>query len=85
MFKYGVFSGPHFPAFGLNTEILRKSPYSVRMRKIRTRKNSVFVHFSRSGSYKHINLRKLKNIVRSKYYPEDISKEGKRTNFRKSC
>ena len=32
--KYGVFSGPYFPAFGLNTE------------KIRTRKNSVFGLFS---------------------------------------
>ena len=37
---YGVFSGPYFPAFGLNME-----RYSV---KIRTRRNSVFAHFSRS-------------------------------------
>ena len=41
--KYGVFSGPYFPVFGLNTEIygvnLRiKSKY----RKLWTRKNSVF-------------------------------------------
>ena len=41
--KYGVFSSPYFPAFGLNTEI-----YFVNLRilseyrKIRTRKNSVF-------------------------------------------
>ena len=47
--KYGVFSGPYFPGFGLNTEI-----YSVSLRnqseywKIRTRKNFVFGHFSRS-------------------------------------
>ena len=34
VFKYGVFSGPYFPAFGLNTE----------------RKNSVSGHFSRSAS-----------------------------------
>ena len=31
--KYGVFSGPYFPAFGLNTKInsinIRKYPYSV--------------------------------------------------------
>ena len=37
MFKYGVFSGPYFPVFGLNTEIysikLRKSPYSVQMQE----------------------------------------------------
>ena len=32
--KYGVFSGPYFPAFGLNnTERYRISPYSVRMRE----------------------------------------------------
>ena len=43
--KYGVFSGPYFPAFGLNTE-----RYGVSLRiqsecgKIRTRKNSVFGH-----------------------------------------
>ena len=44
MSKYGVFTGPYFPAFELNTEI-----YSViqsEYRKIRTRKNSVFGHFS---------------------------------------
>ena len=48
---YGVFSGPYFPVFVLNTEIngvnLRiQSEY----RKIWTRKNSVFGHFSRSVS-----------------------------------
>ena len=40
MSKYEVFPGLYFPAFGLNTE-----RYGV----IRTRKNSVFGHFSRSG------------------------------------
>ena len=45
--KYGVFSGPYFPVFGLNTK-----RYSVSLRiqsecgKIRTRKNSVFRHFT---------------------------------------
>ena len=49
VFKYGVISGPYFPVFELNTEI-----YSVNLRiqseyrKIRTRNNSVFEHFSRS-------------------------------------
>ena len=47
--QYGVFSGPYFPTFGLNTE-----RYFVSLRiqcewgKIRTRKNSVLGHFSRS-------------------------------------
>ena len=47
VFKYRVFSGPYFPVFGLNTEI-----YGVNLRiqskyrKMRTRKNSVFRHFS---------------------------------------
>ena len=49
--KYGVFSSPYFPVFGMNTEI-----YSVNLcihceySKIRTTKNSVSGHFSRSGS-----------------------------------
>ena len=49
MSKYGVFSGPYFLAFGLNTE-----RYSVSLRiqsewrKIRARKNSVCGHFSRN-------------------------------------
>ena len=47
--KYGVFPGPYFPAFELNTEryfVFHRiqSEYG----KIRTRKNSVFGHFSRS-------------------------------------
>ena len=47
--KYGVFSGPFFPVFRLNTKI-----YSVNLRiqpiygKIQTRKNFVFAHFSHS-------------------------------------
>ena len=47
--KYGVFSGPYFPVFGLKTDI-----YGVNLRiqseysKIRIRKNSGFGYFSRS-------------------------------------
>ena len=51
--KYGVLPGPYFHAFGLNTE---RYGVSLRIqsecRKIRTRKNSVFGHFSRSASCK---------------------------------
>ena len=47
MSKYGVFSGPYFPRFRLNTE---RNSLSIRIQsecgKIRTRKNSVFGHFS---------------------------------------
>ena len=49
--RYGVFSDPYFPAFGLNTE-----RYSLSLHihsecgKIQTRKNPVFGHFSCSGS-----------------------------------
>ena len=54
--KYGVISGPYFPVFELNMEI-----YSVNLRiqveykKIRTRNNSVFGHFSRSACFKERN------------------------------
>ena len=41
--KYGDFSGPYFPAFGLNTERYKVSPrIHSECWKIRTRKNSVF-------------------------------------------
>ena len=47
--KNGVFPGPYFPTFGMNKDRYR---VSHRMQsecgKIRTRKNSVFAHFSRS-------------------------------------
>ena len=61
MSKYRVFSGPYFPVFGLNTE-----RYSVFLRiqsecrKIRTRKNSVFGHFS-GGFYA---IRFMKGMIR---------------------
>ena len=48
--KYGVFSGPYFPVIGLNTEIYVVNLYiQSEYRKIRTRKNSAFGHFSRSA------------------------------------
>ena len=40
MSKYGVFSGPYFPAFGLNIQ--------SKNRRIWTRKKSIFQQFSRS-------------------------------------
>ena len=47
--KYGVFSGPYFPEFGLNMKRYSVS-LSIQLEygKVRTRKNSVFGHFSRS-------------------------------------
>ena len=51
--KYGIFSGPYFPVFRLNTDWIRIQP---EYGKTRTRKNSVFGHFSRSVSYGHNKL-----------------------------
>ena len=49
MSKYGVFSGPYFPAFGLDMERYGVSVHvQAKCGQIRTRKNSVFEHFSRS-------------------------------------
>ena len=54
--KYRVFSGPYFPAFGLNMERYR---VSLRIQsefwKIRTTKNSAFGHFSRSVIVCHLS------------------------------
>ena len=50
MSKYGPFSGLYFPVF-VRTEygdLLSKSPYSVQIQKIQTRKGSAFGLFSRS-------------------------------------
>ena len=42
--------------------------------------------FRKMANNKHVDLRKIKNFARNKYYPKDISKhKGKKTNFRKSC
>ena len=50
MSKYGYFSGPYFPVFGLNTEIYEVNLHiQSEYREIRTRKNSVFGNFLRSG------------------------------------
>ena len=57
MSKYGVISDPCFTVFGLNTEI-----YSINLRiqfeyrKIQTRNNSVFGHFSRSDGFDIISI-----------------------------
>ena len=55
--KYGVFSSPYFPAFGLNTERY-KVPLRIQSEcgKIRTRKNSVYGHFSRSVPHHNYQL-----------------------------
>ena len=42
------YSGPHFVAFGLNTEKYSISPYSVRMRENTGQNNSEYGHFLRS-------------------------------------
>ena len=62
MSKYGVLFGPYFPVFGLNTKI-----YGVNLciqseyRKIQTRKNSVFGHFSRSEGQTLFSLQIFEN------------------------
>ena len=43
-----IYSGPYFPGFGLNTEILHISPYSVQMRETEDQNNSEYGHFSGS-------------------------------------
>ena len=74
MSKYGVFSVPYFPKFGLNTE-----RYSVSLRiqfeveKIRTRKNSVFGHFSRSARASKLTTRTAFLEVLSTYSRDTVT------------
>ena len=63
--KYGFFSGPYFPVFGLNPKIYSVSlRIQSKCRKIWTRKNSIFGHFSRSVSvmFEKGSIRKLRLI-----------------------
>ena len=45
------YSGPYFPAFGLNSDIRSISPYSGRMWENTDQNNSEYGHFSRSNSF----------------------------------
>ena len=74
--KYGVFSAPYFPAFGLNTERYSVSPYSVECGKIRTIKISVYGDFSRSG-----NELCLRNITIFLTKTTNLSTSGKLKTF----
>ena len=49
MSKYGVVSGPYFPIFEQNSEIYVNLRIQSEYRKIQTRNNSVFGHFSCSS------------------------------------
>ena len=50
--KYGVFSGPYFPIFALNTEIYLVNLYIQFLSgKMRTRKSSVLGYFSHGELY----------------------------------
>ena len=83
MSKYGVFSGPHFPAFGPNTA------YSVRMRENTGQKNPVFGHFSRSDFVTECNsqtpntknqpcildnTKSTDSLAAAKYYSKTVAK-----------
>ena len=62
--KYGVFSGPYFLAFVINME---KYFVSLRIQpecgKIRTRKNSVFGHFSHSVGLYFWNIYPIGGLI----------------------
>ena len=61
------YSGPYFPAFGLNTERYGVSPYSVRMRENTDQNNSEYGHFLHSEkSQKKSNLKGNLKIKRNR-------------------
>ena len=78
--KYGVFSDPYFPAFGLSTE-----RYSLFLRiqseygKIRTTKNSVFGHFSHSAVFTLVESPLGKHLLQKCH---NSSTANKQTNFK---
>ena len=93
MSKYGLFSGPYFRVFGLNTKIYRVNlRIQSEYRKIRIRKNSVFGHFSGSGNNSNQILFSYcfystycNNVIKKREKKKWIQKQGKRdcaiTNF----
>ena len=75
--KYGVFSGPYLPAFGLNTE---RNSVSLRIHsecgKIRARKNSVFGHFSRNDIFTITGQSILRNLWRLERFTAVLELHG---------
>ena len=66
--KYGVFSGPYFPVFGLDTEIYVVNRIQSECWKIRTRKNSSSGHFSRSDTiHYHLYLFNMDQKVKGTF------------------
>ena len=62
--KHGVFSGPYFPAFGLNTEKYFVSLLiQSKCGKMRTRNNSVLGHFLRCDSYRLYKTRVMISTI----------------------
>ena len=94
--KYGVISGPYFPVFGLNTEIYFLNLHiQSEYRKIRTRNNSVFGHFSRIAAInKFQNHPSVVNIKQRQFNStfsfkntnkNEVRKIIKNLNVRKTC
>ena len=79
-----------FPVFGLNTEIYEVNlRIQLEYRKKRTRKISVFGHFSRSGTYKfifHPKLNGVSKIIESKGdISEYLNKQNKNPREIPNC
>ena len=72
------YSGPYFPAFGLNMDrysVLRISPYSVRMRENTDQNNSEYGHFLRSEYFSSHTEKS------NKYFEFDHSKISEKEKF----
>ena len=88
--KYIFFSGPDFPAFGLNT--LRYSLHiQSKCGKIWTRKNSVLGHFSRSGRCSASAVTWIRDVFWTHlncdgaFLPQQIMTKNRLLFLQKSC
>ena len=83
--KYGVISGPYFSVFGLNTEIYEVNlRIQCKYRKMRTRNNSVFGHFSHSVgimTMTRVNFVDVKKNEESREDSISVVKENYKRNF----
>ena len=81
--KHGVFSAPCFAVFGLNT-VVDGGNFNVqsKYRKIRTRANSIFGHFSCSVYYPEIKVQLAKTSSKSDYFSPVLKRQ---INFQSMC
>ena len=88
--KYGVFSGPYFPVFGLNTygDLLRTSPCSVQIQENTDQKKfRIWTFFTQCPIWKKSLDPKqgLAKSVNTKWHASPVQNQNKNWFWREEC